>query len=431
MMLHRALLAVPLTVAACVSPPGLRDDDAYDEPNVAADGTDDDAEDQVGERVDALTYDAPAGWRDLAASTTAGFAARRWASSIWTGSKLIAFGGKTLGSNSYYSSEGAAYDPVTNSWRMLAASPISGRSEHVAVWSGARMYLWGGRNETYLRMSSGARYRPSTGVWSRIPSSPHTLMCDPQGVWSRSTSELIVWGCVRSSTNTLKPSGMAYNPSTRTWREIAPAPVAARIWEALVWTGDRMVVWGGATPDQGHRLGDGAEYDPKTDLWVLLPTSPLGRRHPSAALAADGTKLVVWGGEQEVTMTSGPFMDVKTDGAIYDTASRTWTSIPPSTATMARRTGTTAVWGSGRLWIFGGQYFSRNGDDPRDSTYPDTGMIYEPATGTWRDTPTGPIRRNRAVSFWTGSDAMIWSGEHIPPPEGNLTVFTDGAFYRP
>jgi hypothetical protein len=397
-----------------------------EEPTFAAEDDGDD----VGERNDALTYDAPAGWRSLASSTTVGFGQRRWSSSIWTGSKMIVFGGQTIGTNSVYSNQGAAYDPVTNTWSMLPASPLSGRTEHVAVWSGTRMYVWGGRNETYLRMTSGARYRPDTGVWSRITSSPHTLGCTPQGVWSKTTSELIVFGCVqRSGVNV--PSGMAYNASAKTWREIAAFPLAPRMWEALVWAGNRMVVFGGATPDQSHRLADGAEYDPVTDSWRVLPASPLGRRKPGTALVADGSKLVVWGGEQEVDTSYGPFMDVKTDGAIYDTATRTWTTIPASTASLARRVFFSATWGGGRLSIFGGQYFGTTLSDPNDAVYPDTGMIYDPAARTWSNTESGPIRRNDTVAFWTGSDSLIWGGNYIPPPEGQQTIYMNGAFYRP
>ena len=79
------------------------------------------------------------------------------------------------------------------------------------------------------------------------------------------------------------------------------APLDGRFLPAAVWTGREILVWGGAgcqgaCDGQGVRLhADGGAYDPVTDIWRLLPPSPLSAR--SGALAVwTGRELVVWGG---------------------------------------------------------------------------------------------------------------------------------------
>ena len=63
---------------------------------------------------------------------------------------------------------GARYDPVSNSWvgttTTVGAIP---RQEHVGVWTGDRMIVWGGRNgvDASSSLNSGAIYNPSTDSW--------------------------------------------------------------------------------------------------------------------------------------------------------------------------------------------------------------------------------------------------------------------------
>ena len=111
---------------------------------------------------------------------------------------------------------------------------------------------------------------------------------------------------------------------TGTWRAIAPAPIAGRDGPAVVWTGRRMLVWGGhgRTGSQGlHPLRDGAAYDPAGDRWQPIPNAPVGVQGTSAAAAWTGSKMLVWLGNAP----DGP-----SDGATNDPARRTWRPIAPS-----------------------------------------------------------------------------------------------------
>ena len=65
-------------------------------------------------------------WSDLPAVE---LAARSDHSVIWTGSEVIVWGGITTADGWNTFSDGAAYDPATSQWRLIAEAPIAGRGD--------------------------------------------------------------------------------------------------------------------------------------------------------------------------------------------------------------------------------------------------------------------------------------------------------------
>jgi len=106
---------------------------------------------------------------------------------------------------------------------------------------------------------------------------------------------MIVWG---GFGQTLEQTGGRYDPVSNTWQATATtgAP-SGRTGHSAVWTGDRMVIFGGS-PAMGVSLKDGARYDPVANTWT--PTSITGQvpstRDTFAAVRA-GNEMLVWGGE--------------------------------------------------------------------------------------------------------------------------------------
>jgi N-acetylneuraminic acid mutarotase len=82
---------------------------------------------------------AGAGWRQLAASP---LSPRIGHSAVWTGSELLIWGGRTTGGSP--KGDGAAYDPAGDRWRRLPPAPLAGRFGHAAVWTGTELLVWGG-----------------------------------------------------------------------------------------------------------------------------------------------------------------------------------------------------------------------------------------------------------------------------------------------
>jgi hypothetical protein len=73
-----------------------------------------------------------------------------------------------------------------------------------------------------------------------------------------------------------------------------PGPLRARRDFAQVWSGERMVVWGGAQPEVGGFYNDGAAYDPESDSWRELSTGGFRSTAPNRPL------LIEWTGDRVV-----------------------------------------------------------------------------------------------------------------------------------
>lgn len=83
-------------------------------------------------------------------------------------------------------SDGAAYNPVANTWRELPPAPINARpSDTSAVWNGHEMIVVGANGDL-------AAYSPEESEWTRLSDPPGGAVMDPTLV--RAEDRLIVWG---------------------------------------------------------------------------------------------------------------------------------------------------------------------------------------------------------------------------------------------
>ena len=123
---------------------------------------------------------------------------------------------------------------------------------------------------------------------------------DHTAVWTGAA--MVVFGGVTDAEPSGTATGGFYSESKQAWRatESLDAP-GARTQHTAVWCGDRMVVWGGR--NSNGTLNDGAVYvppldtAPPTDLgaWTALPANLAGFRRRHSAVWT-GTKMIVWGG---------------------------------------------------------------------------------------------------------------------------------------
>ena len=339
---------------------------------------------------------APDRWRPLAAGPLSG---RFQPAAVWTGREMLIWGGAGCdracsGDGIRTHADGAAYDPLGDTWRSLPPSPLAARSGPLAVWSGRELIVWGGMSGG-TSLADGAAFDPATNRWRSLPASPLAgrfaappgTVAQIPGVWTG--TEMVVWGqgAGLESDEPELPVGAAYDPAADRWRLLAPPPVSPRIVEA-VWTGREMLVWGGQS---GRRyFDDGAAYDPAADRWRLLPPSPLAARFTFAVWS--GERMLVWGGESS--------NEAFGDGAAYDPASDSWRPLPPSP--LEARRGFARVSTGTELIVWGGAPGSGAG-------LLATGGAYDPARGRWREIGTGPARL-LPVALWTGREVILWGG---------------------
>lgn len=163
---------------------------------------------------------------------------------------MLVWGGGDL--SGVVTNTGALYDPATNVWTstgFFTAPPA--RQNHVAVWTGTRMLVWGGFDGS-IGLREGGIYDPATTLWTLMPivnaptrrSAKSLASTDAthghSGVWGG--TEMIIFGGFDSSQ--VLNTGGVFNPSTNTWRAIAASP-SARVGHTAVWTGSNMIIWGG------------------------------------------------------------------------------------------------------------------------------------------------------------------------------------------
>ena len=270
-----------------------------------------------------------------------------WGSVVWTGSRMIVWGGLNVSTPS-----GGMYDPIQDTWtRTSEIGAPAARSLHSAVWTGSHMLVWGGFSSGFGVAASGGSYDPASDTWQTMSENgAPTARMQHRAIWTG--SQMIVWG---GSGAALPVDGGAYDPSTNSWTAIStsgePSP---RFSHAMVWTGNTMIVWGGTTGTGGTIFGDGGRYHPDTDTWS--PVSAVGAPGPRDNHTAvwTGNHMIVWGGALGLGINTE-----KEDGAAYDPVADSWTTSATTAAPPARREHT-AIWTGTEMIVWGGETINRS-----------------------------------------------------------------------
>ena len=311
---------------------------------------------------------------------------------VWTGEDFLIWGGSVYAPSTGETdlADGAAYNPVTNTWTPLPAAPIVGRGLSAAAWTGTEMLIWGGSVQG-SSISDGAAYNPTTRAWRTL--SPFTMSntLRPPAIWTG--SEMIVLDGFNGST-----VGAAYNPTTDTWRTIAEPPGrSVAPYPQAVWTGDRAIIeLEKDSPDAPIII---AQYDPIADSWQVMDPPPI----PSSARPA-----LVWTGSELLMLGGGTGPK-----AAWNPATDTWRSLASTDATFFSNT---PVWtGDAALFWNGG----------------DTALAYLPATDTWQILAGGGLSvRQEPATAWADGIFLTWSGFQSNP-DGTTFGAGDGLAWRP
>ena len=311
-----------------------------------------------------------------------------------------------------------AQEPVPDAWQQRAASPLTGRAFHTAVWTGSEMIVWGGLNVDVNQpdgFNDGARYNPAVNTWKWVTTTgAPAARSAPTAVWTG--SEMIVWG--GANTGNFNDGGR-YNPAGDSWKPVTRTGAPAfRASHTAVWTGSEMIVWGGSRNDgTSPYLNDGARYNPADDTWTPMSTvgAPRGRAYHTAVWT--GSEMIVWGG----SAYPGSTPDVLNDGGRYDPASDRWTAVS-TTGAPSVRSGYTAVWTGSEMIVWGGSTYDGT------SHYLNDGGRYNPAGDNWTPVTTSgaPAARDRPTAVWTGSAMIVWGGYH-----SSSGVLNTGGRYDP
>jgi hypothetical protein len=231
---------------------------------------------------------------------------------------MIVWGGEADEMSSELFSDGAAYNPDTESWRLLPTSPLSGRRYHLAAWTGEEMLIVGGVGE-----KDGAAYNPASDSWrsieeALIPVGP------PAGTgisglvgeaWTG--KELVAWHVASNQI-------AAYNPVADQWRQLPAPPLAADL-GVLRWNGTDLYAVAANTsiypqdvPLLLARFTDGG------DEWKSLPEIGLSTEIYNIGARPE---LTAWAGKRLLAWS-----DSGVDGrtVAFDPRSRSWADVAPT-----------------------------------------------------------------------------------------------------
>ncbi len=249
------------------------------------------------------------------------------------------------------------------------------RQLHSAVsLASGQVFVSGGWSWGVPALATTEMFEPATGKLTTraamsTPRVFHGAVVLPNG-------KVLVTGGADDKTSPSSPgmgkalaSAEVYDPASNTWSAVAPM-LAPRYGHAIVLVGSKVLVLGGADPNQ---LATAEIYDPALGTWTATGSMSTVRGSTTAIVLQDGRVLVAGGSSIGTQLASAE---------IYDPSTGSFTST--GALSTPRTHGGAVRLPDGRVLVAGGY---------DNSDYLATAEIYDPATGTW--SPTGSLATKR------------------------------------
>lgn len=257
----------------------------------------------------------------------------------WTGTRLVVVAARTpLEGDSH----GAAFDPATGVWSAIAPTPLGARDLATSVWTGSELLVFGGVFSQTTATPVAVGYSPAGDSWTTLPSDGALIpQVGVKAVWTG--AEVLLVGlratCPTASETpcgTFTPAAASYGPASRRWEQLPDPPVQPSASGAddeyvssAVWTGSRMVASMRGTSDL-------AVYDPATRAWARLAARCNTDRRP-------------------VALADSSVVQVCADGRVWKSADlSTWTAVGKGGEAMDRVAAGVVV-GDGAVYFWGGR----------------------------------------------------------------------------
>lgn len=223
---------------------------------------------------------------------------------------------------------GYAYNLASDQWSLMSTTNApTGRNNASAVWLGNEWLVWGGDDNNFLTFppqlfNDGGTYNPSTDTWTAI-STVNAPSARNRASIVYTGSKVFVWGGQDLSSNNFYDGGL-YDPATDTWTTVSNvgAPTGLAFYKVFASSG-KIVVFG-----QNATTWQGAIYDPASDTWTAMNLANIPTDRVDYSLVNTGTEIILWGGRFGGTFFS--------DGGVFDVQANAWSSFSLANAPTAR-----------------------------------------------------------------------------------------------
>ena len=333
------------------------------------------------------------GWVAMGASS---FAPREKTAHVWTGSRVFIFGG--LDGVGAVLGDGALYDPLEPSaggWTLIPAGSGAPAPRQLATaldLGGSVLVFGGGGVASTVDFADGAVFDLASKSWSKIPDAPKARRAP---VIAKRGTKVLVWGGWDGAGKPVTDTHV-FDLAAKNWSVITAEP-SARTDFAWAASTDHLYVYGGRVAgtnktDEAHR----ALID--TGAWLVTAKGPSSRY--SSFGAWDGARFWVWGGRDD----NNP----KADGSAFD---GTWSALGATNAPSARAAPHRQAGWTGK--VADKVVLAAGGMTPT-GTYLHNGGVYDGSGSTpkWSGVPDWPSGEDHAwgVGVWTGQELVLWGG---------------------
>ena len=310
---------------------------------------------------------------------------------------MIVFGGYNhqLSSADPFLDDGAIYHLCDDSWSPMSTAGVphaitdTVAQRPIGVWTGSELLVWGGFQgapagyEEGEQVAFATRYDAANDSWSDMARDGEPTARDYSAhLWTG--QRLLVWGGIAQSGDQSwvnHDDGALYDPKTNSWTPMSKsgAPAGRYATDRYVWTGDELIVWGGLSYASGNNFqpvvtsfDDGGIYDPASDSWKPIPAE--GAPHGGfAPFAWSGNELIVISNLDGYSMPG----QILFEGARFNPRSNAWSPMSAPSLELADTlefANLKLYWVGGVLAVFGEKVSQAGGP---------TLLLYDPETDTW------------------------------------------------
>jgi len=307
----------------------------------------------------------------------------------------------------------AAQSPSTVAWRAVAALPAPVQGLAAIQLQDGSILAVGGDAMMGAQTRFAARYGVGDGQWQRLPDAPAPL--DTPALLQISPNAVLVVAPSFAGGTLASPSrALSFDPRRGRWQSLPSCPVALYA-PHLIRLNAREVFAGG-----GIGATVGAIFDSASRRWSTIASPVPDIATYTVALLPGGEVLLA--ASVAIDANKHPYSIRRAFALLPD---RTWRPLarPPIAVDGAQ----SAALGGGRVLLAGGY---PEGDDPREQVPPS--LIYDAGTDRWQvGAFTGADHRGAHLVGLTGGRALLIGG-HSPDgaPSAGCLLFDGRTWQR-